>query len=425
MKKRSILPVFLLAAALASCAAESSASGSESSSGGTSTAENLLAYFSLPYHVEARGTSASLYPSPYQGLSYETNYSISYDYGSIEKDGETLEAVRDSSGTVHYENEEGAAAYDTLNQRNEVVSIEETRLYATVLYSEAYRDPMLYISPENISEDLSLDHALAGFLTECYLGVSWAVESAKFNVSANGVPESLSVTYLPRYDGLEVSDSETGVTEILTIESSFEASFSFSFDVAPFESVSPLTNENAALETALNEDLSNFTLSFSSNALSTTYTYYATEEAIYLHAGNTDTMEDGDVYYQWNAARESYVSYSYDASSAIWTRETSLEKNQILPDLSLVDSALFVEEGEGQYSMDEEAVALSAAYFVIPSYFSTFSEGTGESVTVTLSEGHVSSVTAAFLISASQVATNMSYRNVGTTSMPEFLSFEA
>lgn len=430
MKKKSILALGLVSALGVSALSLTLGLGLGSAKGaeaeGTYDTKELISYFALPYHVEGSATQSYAYPTQYAGLDYTNSYSLYADYGYLTVDGESVQAVRDSSGLVHYAGEDGAATYDTLSSQNEVVSVEERYLGARVLYSETYREPWAYLDYDDIdASTLEVDPAKATFLIESYFGVSVGVQSCYLTLD-NGVPSGLNLTFTTRYDGLEEGDDDTGSIEILYITETFDASVSFSFSVDPIASVSPATNSNPDLQSAFENPGDNFTLHVSSNQISSTIVYYVTDSGILLHLdSSTSGLVDGDTYYAYNSTSGRYSTYTYTSSTATWSRGSNASYTDILPDFSSVSSAIFTQESTNIYAMVSEAVSTAPLSFVVPYYSESFEEATGVSNYITLSDGMVSQVSSSFSLSGTSVTLAESFSSRGSTSFPGYFDVNA
>lgn len=312
--------------------------------------------FLLPYNVKGEAILSTHFEES-SDLDTTASYSVDRDYGQIEVDGTTRDAVRDNSSAsslIHYEGLDGTSYHDTLNYKNELESVSESALAMDVIYADTYYDPWDYIDVDDFS-GTSLESKKAELLLSAYFGLDFPVVSATIvpNKSNPGLVDSIDFTCGVRPDGYEVD----GDGNIVVGDSTLEVGLSFTFYEESFSRIAPGNEENPELATALSSLGTNYTLYMTENDFAFSQVYYYVGDSLLIHQdAYAPYPVDGDTFITPYGAQNRTYEYS---TARGWERVSSSDTvDALLPKFPAMSPALFHDEGDGTYSVIESGLAL-------------------------------------------------------------------
>lgn len=381
-------------------------------------AGTILSSLREGFHVEGSYRLTTSYPEGYESYDSVSTGSFAQDYGFIENsDGTQSRAARIYSGDqaqVYFEGEDRYAKYEVLSPDNTVETLDYGILGMNVIFNEAFRNPFDYVLEEDIAADLSLDAEKASFVLSSLTGIDRAVSEASFVLEGDEVV-GIDFTLPDKQMGLATNDG------FLTVLSAMEVELSLDQDVPAFAHLTPSTNDNADLATALQSFGDNYTVVFRSNGLENESALYVTSEGIYYQQNAYERgPRNGDVFY----ASEDGIYRTYQVENGSLVRggiSATSPVSQYLNGLFSISPALFVDKGEETYSMIEEATAYGAGS-LLPAAYDT-GDGNGLFASIQLRDQRIKSVTS-LISSASLVTFVMDFSDYGTTTLPAFVDIE-
>ncbi len=330
------------------------------------TPYEVLYLLSQDIHIEGTFTETRTYPEGYEAYNSTTTSSFVRDFGHIEEeDGVQRKATRVYNGHVsqiYFQGEDGCAMYEVLRSDNTVGTARYQEMGLDALYADVFRNPFDYLVESDIHNDLTLEHDKATFILQALTGVERAVSSAKI------LTQGKTITGL----SFVLPDKELGIPDstgnFLIINSKASVEIALSFNVSPFEHLTPSTNDNPEVSKALSAlSENNYTVTLSSNGLETESTIYVTEEGIYHKmnaaskgAQNGDKLYIGDI-----------ITTVYTYQNGRFINEGIRNTNPVeeyLGTLLSISPALFEKDSDTIYTLIEEAKAYGGAAIVPSTY---------------------------------------------------------
>lgn len=414
--KKSLLLLTLLVS-LTSCQNKTNGSNNKENSSNNQTLTKQQAYSILNsnYHVEAKVSKTINLPEQYASLSTTKTYSISRDYGYLQKNDKKHTAVTDYANNkkvTYYEADDGKITSDYYNYKNEVISNTVGLSLLTYEFNKIYKNPFDYITIDDINDDLSLTNNKANLLLEQYFSLNVNVSEAKFIIDNNTI-SGLDLTIPDKIGGITISNTNYNIT------TSYKTSFKFNFENITFNEIAPSSNSNAELKSAFEDLKDNFTLVLSSSSASSAVVYYVTDNGIlYKQNYNYYGLQQGDIYYKKSG--DSYSIYTYSPSPiADFVLSGSTKYENILPDLTKVSDALFTKSSSNIYTLVDEAKTYVPTYFAPYNY--KLSDDSGLDGYIKLNEENkISLISMSYLYSGNIVTYNENILNQGKTSFPTY-----
>ena len=378
--------------------------------------------------VDASYTETITYDSQdMQYLNSTDTYEVTRDYGYIvEEDGSHVEAVRffdDTSSTIYYKGDDNYAYYETLKADNtvETHTIIDTGVGLPIAYSKYFRNPWNYISADDISDDLILDTHKASFLLETYFGIERGVAEARLIIDEQGLPTGIDITVADLVRGQGSSDGS-----FIESTSHIDMTLSYKYGETDLRHLSPSTNSNPELETAIGNLGSNFTMTMTSSALAVPFTIYSTDDYVFVHSSIQKSVATGDMLLRYETAMARYSAFTYNESTNSWTRSGYLEDiSALLPGVfsGSINTALFGEVSDGIYSLIPDSVGTGACELMIPVLqgFDTI----GLSGYVKVQDGRVTALSSTYDYSVTPVTLTVSVTDYTSTVLPSYVDVES
>lgn len=366
-------------------------------------------------NVKVTGVEKNVYPTGYELYNTVNKINVDRDYAKIvEADGSVTPAVRDNldpSFRTYLKAKDGGTIYEMLEADNTVKEYEYRINYNKVLFNEKFGNPFEYLDFSDITIDGDVNLVKTNFIVELLTGLSVAPKSAKMTFEGNRA-KSIEIETYTRYDMIETSAAP------IMIESTYDLTIEFSYDVAEIKHLQPRSNADEHITSALSNKL-NYTLTFKTDLFLAATTIYVTEEAIYVQNDNKSVgPSDGDTYFK--KVGNAYESYVYKSSVGKFNiDELSVDVKYILPDLTTINPNILTHESGSVYLIEQVAALNSLDNFVIPSY--VIGDGYGINGTVILDENNNIAQFRGSFMPESQFNIIQNYYNYGTTSMPSWL----
>lgn len=472
MKNKIASLLFLLPALfLTSCGENSSSSDSSSSSSQSSekTPEEIAKALSSlrknSHQVEISSIVKVTHPDNNQAIDIQvaTDETIKHSYADGERgyqvsgkrvnsdlEKETGEPI-EATATTHpiaeqtiFENPEDGLAYsEILNVDNTVsrslpsIQNSETGIYDPIVFASEFKNPWDYIEEKDLSYEkdgnIHLDLDKAEFLKECY-GLSSVnkADDCVVNLDSNGniatlrfAIEDLVASNFVRQSTLDVSYSRHGEKVV--------------------EHVTPLTNQNPELETALSalKTAKNFTYEKTIENLSDgtkmlTTGYYDKENGLaFFHQGEEDKPYTAGDNYDYVASYQKdgdyagkWLGYEYVFSSS-WNWSTIMVSStapyvidswdELIPQFDSVSAAVFTNT-DGVYTADKRLDASIASYFDNPflgaNSEALLTDGTG--LSLTLKDGKIDTVSTGFDFMGTDYKVTFTLKDIDSTTLPSY-----
>lgn len=364
-------------------------------------------------NVKVSGSETTTYEDEYSYLNTTTPFSLNRDYKIItEEDGSKTPAVRDNSTfTTYFRGENGQAITEVLTPDNKVTTKNYQYMGLNVLYNDFFSNPFEFIDSADIGENYSLNATKASLIIKNYTGLNYAVKNANFIVE-NNIAKSLNITAYDRLDAL-ISD-----TEEVGINYSLDINIDFDYTIGNIEHLTTRGEADDTLKSAFANQM-NYTMTFSSDSTANNYITYVTEEAILIHKGIQDVgLNDGDEYYI-KSAEDSYIKYSYVASTNKFSlKSLDVKKSSFLPNISSLSPNILTKDSDNVYLFDKQAATYGLEKMILPMF--SVNNGTGVKGTLVVENNHFSTLVAQFG-EVLPVIVTQNYSNFGNTSMPEWL----
>lgn len=410
MKKRNLLLVLPLIASVVACAPSSNDDGNVD-------INKVLAYLLDNINVKADGKETVTYSGDYSYLNYENFVNVDRDYSNIkENDGSVTPAIRENTGhqfTTYFKATDGGTVKEVLNPDNTVTTSEYRINYNKVNFSEKFSNPFNFIDAGDIDEEFYLNKVKANYIVEMVTGYARYATTAQFKIENNRATE-LNFVFADRTNFVQTKDGEE-----IFITSKFELSIKIDYSVAPIKHLTPRSGADEKITAAL-VNKNNYTITFSSDLITSKSTVYVTEDAIYFQqAINNIGPSDGDIYYK-KVSDGKYESYVYKSSVGKFNIESlSVEISAILPDFSKINPNILLKDSEGIYLVDSIAALNSLDNFVLPYY--VIGDGYGRNGTIKVNENNEIVSFRGTFDAGTQFTINQTYFNYGSTSIPSWL----
>lgn len=350
---------------------------------------------------------------------------------------------------LYKDNETGYALLKSISLENEiVVQVAATQDGTTgevipLIYDDNFKNPfdyitlrdLTYVEENNIVEikNDKIDFILNAFGA---VGVNDIIESAHIVLDDNYLPTKI-VTNIPD----EVASTYTRTNSIEITFTNLDAQY---FEVRPYE------HNNPELAEALlkNKDATNFTYNknYIKDGVSVNHiTGFFTEDLIYFHHGYAD---DGHVYkngddYDYIAKRnnEDGAYYVYDCTTndgenffwgIVMASETMPLSYKTFyecgPTYHHISASIFKKVGDNKYEIESELIKTAGQYFDygVWGVDSAAAESNTNKLIITLNDDNtIKLVEMGFITGGQQFDVEYYYENIGTTTIPSWLEFNA
>ncbi len=381
---------------------------------------NIISNMREGFHINATVTDSTYYPDDYNYMNSSDSTSVERIYGFIDNDDGTQTAAckllyDTGEERLIYKGEDGGAYYDELTTQNEIITTQVTYVAMPIQFDVYYRNPFDYIFASDIDDDYNLDTDKASLILYEIMGLDKPVSSAHLNIEDERIA-SIDYEFYDQISGYQGSD-DVITTDIITT-----ANIEFSYDdLDTLERVTAATNENPALDAAIEEMYSatNYTTYITSNYFSDTLVMYVTDTTMYVHMNAYEVGPvEGDTYLRPRALG-GYTYFYYEDGA--WTNYGTVSSlaTYFLPDLANVSTALFEYE-HGTYRLIPEAVTNCSAYLLFYMYsYQLLDYLTGYGGYVTLDdEGHIEKVEAYTVYYYYTMIFTQTFADWGTTELP-------
>ena len=367
-------------------------------------------------NVDAKLEQVYDFGGPYSYLNFSNKQEINRDYGFIKTDNKTVPAIRENttfSSITYYEGINGEAAYQVLNNKNEVITKSQYLNSMIVTYSDLYSNPFDFL--DDIHNDFSLKSYKANMILQTIFGGVFNCESAKF-VMKDG--NAVAIDFVVRDYQFSYA---LGLELTLTTKIKTNISFKLKYDTPELTLVSPKTNDDQIIKNALESVSDNYTISLTSPNLGESCEVFVTEDAIYYHKDIWSVgMNNGDILYKKNGANFDKYIYRYSSNRFI-KQQTNIRLSKILPSFNEISYKLFDKQSDNIYYLDSTASNLNAELLILNDY--NYYPGEGISATVEIKDGVIKHISTIFGNSQRYIV-DETISNYGTTTLPSWLDYE-